>query len=198
MSAPRISALSHCWLRNGFAVRLHCLRHVLALLLLLPITYAAAFAFAAQPAAGRVMLATVSDRNNRPTVDVGPDDFVVEEGNDEREVLAVRVADYPVAVLIDNGGETAPIIAALRRAAGRFVTRIGQRPVTIGTLAEPVQIVANFDDDRQHVLDGGLRASCPARRRDQGRRDDLRARHAVLGGGRDLGATDRRGRADPV
>jgi hypothetical protein len=113
----------------------------------------AGFAAAAQQAAGRVMLASVSDRNNRPTVDVGPDDFVVAEGNDEREILAVRVADYPIAVLIDNGARTAPIIAELRRAAGRFVTRIGQRPVVIGTLAEPVQIVANFADSRQHVLD---------------------------------------------
>jgi hypothetical protein len=108
---------------------------------------------AAQQAAGRVLLATVSDRSNRPTVDVGPDDFVVAEGNDERDVLAVRVADYPVAVLIDNAVETAPIIAEMREAAGRFVTRIGQRPVVIGTLAEPVQIVANFDDDRSYVLD---------------------------------------------
>lgn len=112
-----------------------------------------ASAAAAQPAAGRVMLATVSDRNNRPTVDVGPDDFVVAEGNDDREVLAVRVADYPVAVLVDNSDATAAIIADIRRAAGRFVTRIGQRPVVIGTLAEPVEIVATFDDDRQRVLD---------------------------------------------
>jgi hypothetical protein len=106
-----------------------------------------------QQAAGRVLLAAVVDRSNRPTVDVGPDDFVVAEGNDEREILAVRVADYPVAVLIDNGAETAPINAEIRRAAARFVSRIGQRPVVVETLAEPVQIVATFEDDRQRVLD---------------------------------------------
>jgi hypothetical protein len=119
----------------------------------------------AQQAAGRVLLATASDRNNRPTVDVGPDDFVVAEGNDEREVLAVRVADYPVAVLIDNGGGTAPIIADLKRAAGRFITRIGQRPVIVGTLADPGEIVTNFDDERQRVLDriGRLAASSSER-----------------------------------
>jgi hypothetical protein len=108
---------------------------------------------AAQPAAGRVMLAAVSDRNNRATVDVGPDDFVIAEGNDEREVLAVRVADYPIAVLIDNSSGAASIITEMRRAAARFVTRIGQRPVVIGTLADPVDILAGFDDDRQVVLD---------------------------------------------
>jgi hypothetical protein len=113
----------------------------------------APYAQTAQPAAGRVMLAAVSDRNNRPTVDVGPDDFVVAEGNDEREVLAVRVADYPVVVLIDNGAESAPLIAEMKHAAARFVTRIGQRPVGIGTLAEPVRIVADFDADRPLVLE---------------------------------------------
>jgi hypothetical protein len=113
----------------------------------------AASARGAQPAAGRVLLATVSDRNNRPTVDVGPDDFVVAEGNDDREILAVRVADYPIAVLIDNSGGSAPVLAEMRRAAARFVTRIGLRPVVVGTLADPVEVVATFDDERQHVLD---------------------------------------------
>ncbi len=108
---------------------------------------------AQQIAAGRVMLATVVDRNNRPTVDVGPDDFVVEEGNDEREILAVRVADYPVAVLLDNGADTGTALPDIRRAAARFITRIGQRPVAVGTLADPPQFVASFDDDRERVLE---------------------------------------------
>lgn len=125
----------------------------LALIVYLLIAPAAADPATVQQAAGRVLLAAVSDRNNRPTVDVGPDDFVVEEGNDEREVLAVRVADYPVAVLIDNGSDSAAVIAELRRAAARFVTRIGQRPVIVATLAEPGEIVADFDADRQRVLD---------------------------------------------
>jgi hypothetical protein len=153
MSGLRISGVSRRGFRDAFRGRVsRWPRHLLVALLLL-ITHPGAFAAAAQQAAGRVMLAAVFDRNGRPTVDVGPDDFVVAEGNDEREVLAVRVADYPVAVLIDNGEESAYLIAEIRRAAARFVTRIGQRPVAIGTLADPVRIVANFADDRQHVLD---------------------------------------------
>ena len=102
------------------------LPHRSALIIGLLIAPAAAGPATVQQAAGRVLLATVSDRNNRPTVDVGPDDFVVEEGNDEREVLAVRVADYPVAVLLDNGGDTA---AAHRRdQAGRGTVRHPDRP----------------------------------------------------------------------
>jgi hypothetical protein len=138
---------------DAFRVRVSYASRSVPVVLMLLVTHSGAVASAAQQAAGRIALAAVSDRNNRPTVDVGPDDFVVAEGNDDREVLAVRVADYPVAVLIDNSGGTAETIAEIRRAAARFVTRIGQRPVVIGTLAEPVQIVANFDDDRQHVLD---------------------------------------------
>src|SRR5262245_6526630 len=92
---------------------------------------------AAQDVAGRVMLATAIDRTGRPTVDVGADDFVIEEGHDEREVLSVRVADYPIAVLIDNGASTDTALAAIRQAAARFITRIGQRPVAVGTLADP-------------------------------------------------------------
>lgn len=104
-------------------------------------------------AAGRVMLATVLDRNGRSTVDVGADDFVIEEGHDEREILAVRVADYPVAVLLDNGSDSATNLATMKEAAARFIARIGQRPVAVGTLADPAEIVAAFDDERERVLD---------------------------------------------
>src|SRR5947207_858196 len=45
----------------------------------------------------RTALATVEDiRTGRRVVDVGADDFVVQEGAEEREVLSVRPADYPV------------------------------------------------------------------------------------------------------
>lgn len=107
---------------------------------------------AQQLAASRVMLATVWDRNDRPTVDVGPDDFVVEEGHDEREILTVQVADYPVIVLLDNGSDTNEAFAAIRLAARRFIERIGQRPIGLGTLADPPTLVTSFDDDRPAVL----------------------------------------------
>lgn len=117
--------------------------------------------------AARVMLATVFDRNSRPTVDVDPDDFVIEEGNDEREVLSVQVADYPVTLVIDNGegevgqpsaaattavpGQT-ETLHAIRQAAIKFIQRIGQRPVAVATLTDPPSFVATFDDERAAVL----------------------------------------------
>jgi hypothetical protein len=98
------------------------------------------------------MLVAVFDRAGRPTVDVGPDEFLIEEGNDEREVLSVQVADYPVTVLLDNARVGADALAAMRAATTRFIQRIGQRPVAIATLADPPAFVASFDDDRSQVL----------------------------------------------
>lgn len=103
-------------------------------------------------AASRTMLVTVYDRAERPTVDVGPDDFVVEEGNDEREVLSVQVADYPVTLLIDNGVEDAATLASLRTAATRFIERIGERPIAVATLANPPVFVASFENSRAEVV----------------------------------------------
>lgn len=109
------------------------------------------------------MLATVLDRNGQPTVDVGPDDFVIEEGNDEREILNVQVADYPVTLLLDNGTDAGDSLAAIRQAATRFIQRIGQRPVAVGTLADPPALIASFDDERAAVLAAVERVSGVAR-----------------------------------
>ena len=103
-------------------------------------------------AAARTMLVTVLDRSGRPTVDVGPDDFVIEEGNDEREVLSVQVADYPVIVMVDNAVDNPEMLEGIRTAVTRFIQRIGQRPVAIATLGEPPTFSAGFDDDRAAVL----------------------------------------------
>lgn len=109
-------------------------------------------AFGQSQAAARVMLATVFDAAGRVTVDVGPDDFVIEEGNDERDVLAVQVADYPVALLLDNGTGSGDTWTAIRSAARRFIERIGQRPVALATLASPPAFPATFDHERPAVL----------------------------------------------
>src|ERR687892_30438 len=51
----------------------------------------------------RTALAIVEDpRSHRPTVDLGADDFVIQEGPEPREVLSVRVADYPAIVMLDT------------------------------------------------------------------------------------------------
>ncbi|HTK28217.1 MAG TPA: hypothetical protein VL309_01605 [Vicinamibacterales bacterium] len=107
---------------------------------------------AAQPAPGtagsRTVLATVSDMRNRAIVDLGVDDFVVNEGGRAREVLDVHVADYPIVLLVDNGGAALGDWDAIRKAAARFIARIGQRPLVLGTIGDPPALLNTFEDDR--------------------------------------------------
>ena len=100
---------------------------------------------------GRTILATVVDAEDHPQVDLGLDDFVVSEDGDEREVLDVHIADYPVALLIDDKVGSAAI-PAIKSAASRFVTRIGERPVVVGTLSGAGDGTGQLAEDRAEVL----------------------------------------------
>jgi hypothetical protein len=93
----------------------------------------------------RTALAIVEDaRTRQPVLDVGVDDFVVQEGTESREVLSVRPADYPVVLLIDTGGP-ADDLPLVQKAAKRFVERLGsERPIAIGTLSSPT-LLAGFE-----------------------------------------------------
>jgi hypothetical protein len=106
-----------------------------------------------QTADGRLVLASVVDGRNRPLVAVGPDDFVVTENGQPREVLDVHVADYPVVVVLDDTGVEAERLAAMKSAVTRFVTRIGERPVALAVLSKPDGFIASFDDGRAQVLE---------------------------------------------
>jgi hypothetical protein len=106
-----------------------------------------------QTGASRFALTTVLDPRGRALVDVSADDFVIQEAGQSREVLSVRVADYPVAVLVDNGVGARSDYAQMQKAAARFVERLGPRPVAIVSLASPPKLIASFDDERSTVLD---------------------------------------------
>src|SRR5438105_5048789 len=77
----------------------------------------------AQTGASRVALAIVADARNRPIVDIGADDFVIQEAGRAREVLSIRPADYPVAVLFDASADASDDVDALRKAVERFIAR---------------------------------------------------------------------------
>jgi hypothetical protein len=135
----------------------------------LAVVFAVAAAATPQIGASRTALVTVSDSRNQPIVDLGPDDFVVREEGAAREVLSVRVADYPVAVLIDTGSAVQGDFDALRAAAQRFVDRIGPRPLIVGTCGDsPALITSALDEDREQVA-RRIHALAPARSGD-GRR----------------------------
>ncbi len=106
-----------------------------------------------QTGASRLILAAVTDLRGRPVVDVGADDFVVQEGSAARDVLSVRVADYPIVVLLDTGTDARADFESMQRAAARFIDRLGHdRPVIVGTFGGVPRLVAGFDDDRAAVL----------------------------------------------
>lgn len=104
-----------------------------------------------QTGASRIALATVSDPRNRPLMDVGPDDFVIEEAGAAREVLFVRPADYPIVVLLDNGTDGRADFPPMRKAVANFLDRIGPRPVALGTFGNVPNMVTTFEDDRRTV-----------------------------------------------
>ena len=104
-----------------------------------------------QTGASRVALATVLDSRNRPVLDVGVDDFVIQEAGVAREVLSVRPADYPIVVLLDTGFDARGDLSMMRRAVAHFIERVGQRPIAIGTLGGTPKLVATFEDDRTAV-----------------------------------------------
>jgi hypothetical protein len=106
----------------------------------------------ARQTTSRLVLASVSDGQNHPLVDLGPDDFVISENDDAREVVTVYPADYPIVVLIDNSTDARSDLQAIRSAVRRFLSRIGQRFVAIGTLANPPAMLTELNDDRSAVL----------------------------------------------
>src|SRR5262249_2570276 len=94
-------------------------------------------------ATGRILLASVVDSSGKTQVDFGVDDFLIKEGGDEREVLDVHVADYPIVMLIDDGPQSGDL-RPIKSAIARFIARIGDRPVAVGTLARPTEFVASL------------------------------------------------------
>jgi len=110
------------------------------------------------PAAGpqhaitRHVLAAVQDDTGRPIVDIDLDDFVVREDDEERDVLSIQLADYPIVVVIDNGRSADRDFDAVRRATRRFIERVGHRPLAVVS-SDPPRVVATFDEERPRILD---------------------------------------------
>src|SRR5258705_10139817 len=99
--------------------------------------------------ASRFALASVLDPRNRPVVDVGADDFVIQESGVAREVLSVRPADYPIVIMIDTGDAARGEFSLIRKAVAQFIGRVGQRPIVVGTYGNQPTMLTTFDDERQ-------------------------------------------------
>jgi hypothetical protein len=104
-----------------------------------------------QTGASRVALATVMDPRNRPLVDVSADDFVIQEAGTAREILSIRPADYPIVILFDTGAAARDDVPSIRKAIERFIDRIGQRPIAVGTFGDVPAMLTTFEDDRSAI-----------------------------------------------
>lgn len=108
----------------------------------------------AQLAASRQILASVTDSRGRAVVDVGADDFIVQEAGTPRDVLSVRVADYPIVVLLDTALAARADFELMQKAAAHFIERLGrERPVIVGTFGDVPRLLATFDNDRATVME---------------------------------------------
>ncbi len=105
----------------------------------------------AQDTNARVLLVSVADNRGNSVIDFSVDDFVVNEGSREREVLDVHIADYPVGLVIDDGAPASQW-PELRAAAARFITRVGERPVAIAALSNVTPLISELDVDRAALL----------------------------------------------
>src|SRR5215470_14941413 len=103
------------------------------------------FELGSQTGASRFALAQVLDPTGKALVDVGPDDFVVQEAGAEREILDMRVADYPVAIVVDNGSKSD--FDKIRAAVVRMLERLGPRPIAVVTSGGEPKQVATFEDE---------------------------------------------------
>jgi hypothetical protein len=129
------------------------LRYSLAATALLWLSATLATALPAQQiGASRTVLATVVDTRGRSIVDLEADDFVIRETGQLRDVLSVRVADYPIVLVLDNGAGAGRDLDAIRQAAARFIGRVGHRPVGVA-LSDPPRLLATLDDDRAVVIE---------------------------------------------
>ena len=110
---------------------------------------------AAQAVVGnaRTVLAAVVTMQGRPVVDVDVDDFVVTEGTEPREVLDVHVADYPLAIVLDDRPESAGSLPDTCRAARRFIERVGERPIALLTLSGTGEPLVDLEQGRDAALE---------------------------------------------
>lgn len=104
-----------------------------------------------QTGASRFALVTVLDQRSKPVVDIGDDDFVVQEGGAAREILSVRPADYPVVLVIDTGRDARGEFDLIRKAAAHFIERLGPRPLGIVTAGGTPKLIAGLEDERETI-----------------------------------------------
>lgn len=109
----------------------------------------------------RALYASMFDSTTRvPVTGLGPDDFLVREDNQRREVLRVTPAtsSMPIAVVFDNSAPATDTISDLRRALQTFVKALdGLGPIALISVADRPTIVVDYTTNQKALLDGAGR-----------------------------------------
>ena len=100
----------------------------------------------------RVIYASVVDKNGEPVADLTPEDFIVREDGQTREILRVARDNDPlqIALLVDNSAGMRSKDSDLRKAVAAFIdgTREGVQ-IALITMASRPTISVNYTTDHQ-------------------------------------------------
>ena len=136
-----------------------------------------------QPATRFMLASVVNPLTDSPVIGLSAEDFVVQEGTTPCETLAVRPADYPVAVLVDTSQAARTEFTQMRKAVRQLVARLSGRDVAIYSFGDRAFRVSDFTrdttrlervvdqlfalpDGESHVLDAMIEAGKDLARRE--------------------------------
>lgn len=112
---------------------------------------------ATQPASRYLLASVVNPATNMPVGGLAAEDFVVQEGSAACETIAVRPAQYPVALLVDTSQAARREFMQMRTAVHHLVARLSGRDVAIYTFGDRAFRAADFTRDTtrlERVVDG--------------------------------------------
>ncbi len=158
-------------------------------------TWCAVSASTMQPATRFMLASVVNPLTDSPVIGLSAEDFVVQEGTTPCETLAVRPADYPIAVLVDTSQAARTEFTQMRKAVRQLVARLSGRDVAIYSFGDRAFRVSDFTrdttrlervvdqlfalpDGESHVLDAMIEAG-----RDLARREPAVAMIIVVSAG---------------
>jgi VWFA-related protein len=105
----------------------------------------------------RTLYISALDDKGEPVEGLGPNDFVIREDGQRREVLRVSRAIEPIdiALLIDNSASASGAIGSIRDGLRAFVTRMApQNQIALIALADRPTVLVDYTNDTKRLTDG--------------------------------------------
>jgi len=100
----------------------------------------------------RFLLASVVDAQTAtPVAGLAAEDFVIQEGTTRCETITARVAQYPIAILVDTSHAARPQFTEMRKAVRQLIGRMSGRDVALYTFGDRAFRVADFTRDTSRL-----------------------------------------------